>query len=55
MVCYAEYNVLHIRDVFWLYVGLFHFVYEYYNHELYNFDVMLDVEDTDATCYVKNP
>ena len=47
---YAEYNVSHIRDMFWLYV--FHFVYDYYNHEYYHFDVMIYVEDTEVTCYV---
>ena len=28
-----------------------HFVYEYCDHELYNFDEMLYVEDTEVTCY----
>ena len=47
---YAEYNVLHIRDMFWLYV--IKFVYEYYNHEEYTIYEMICVEDTEVTCYV---
>ena len=33
------------------YIHVINFFYKFYNHEQYNFYVILEVEDTEVTCY----